>query len=274
MVVAAGVAAAAAAVGGAAISADASRSAANKQKDAAYNASNVQQQMFNTIRGDLSPYNQFGQNALGPLNSLLGMSGGSVDPATMQKALQNMPGYQFTLNQGLQSVQNSAAARGLGSSGAALRGAADYATGLAQSNYDRYYNQLMQAAGLGENAASMTGQFGTQTAQSIGQNLIGAANAQAAGQIGQANAWGGALSNIGSMAGLYAMGGFSDRRLKEQIVPIGKLDNGLTIYSYQFKGDDRCQIGLMADEVEKIHPDAVSTHESGYKMVDYAKAVL
>lgn len=269
MVVAAGVAAAAA-VGGAAISADASRSAANKQKDAANNATNYQERMFNEIRGDLSPYNQFGQGALGPLNSLLGMSGGTVDPAAMQKALQNMPGYQFTLNQGLQSVQNSAAARGLGSSGAALRGAADYATGLAQSNYNQYFNQLMQAAGLGENAASMTGQFGTQTAQSIGQNMIGAGNAMAAGQMGQANAYAGALNNMADMGGLYMLMK-SDRRLKANIKPIGKLDNGLTIYSYTINGS--FQIGLMADEVESIHPEAVVEHPRGYKMVNYSKAV-
>jgi hypothetical protein len=34
------------------------------------------------------------------------------------------------------------------------------------------------------------------------------------------------------------------------------------------------QIGLMAHEVEGIHPEAVATHASGYKMVDYGRAVV
>lgn len=49
----------------------------------------------------------------------------------------------------------------------------------------------------------------------------------------------------------------SDRRLKDNIEPIGKLFDGQNVYRYNFKGDDKKQIGLMAQEVEKKYPDAV-----------------
>lgn len=67
---------------------------------------------------------------------------------------------------------------------------------------------------------------------------------------------------------------FSDRRLKEDIKRIGKTDDGLPIYSFKYKGDDAEQthVGFMADEVEKVKPEAVGLHPSGYKTVDYAKA--
>lgn len=67
---------------------------------------------------------------------------------------------------------------------------------------------------------------------------------------------------------------FSDRRLKEDVKRIGKTDDGLPIYSFKYKGDDAEQthVGFMADEVEKVKPEAVGLHPSGYKTVDYAKA--
>lgn len=84
-----------------------------------------------------------------PTNNLAGAVPGNpltgqipTVPGQMTEAqLEQMPGYQFTKNQGLQSVQNSAAARGLGVSGAALKGAANYATGLADQNQQQFFNQ-------------------------------------------------------------------------------------------------------------------------------------
>ena len=59
------------------------------------------------------------------------------------------------------------------------------------------------------------------------------------------------------MAQLAATFAASDRRLKDNIEPIGKLFDGQKVYRYNLKGDDKTQIGLMAQEVEKRHPDAV-----------------
>ena len=67
---------------------------------------------------------------------------------------------------------------------------------------------------------------------------------------------------------------WSDRRLKHDIKRIGKTDDGLPIYSFKYKGDENQQthIGFMADEVEKVKPEAVGVHPTGYKTVDYDKA--
>ena len=168
----------------------ASSNAAGAQSKAAQNATNTEQAMYNQTRSDLAPYNQQGLQAYGTLNQLLGV-GGSGNSSQMQDTLNNLPGYQFTLNQGLKSTQNSYAARGLADSGGALKGAANYATGLANSQYGNYVNQLQASAGLGENAAAQTGNYGTQTAAQIGSNQIGAGNASAAAS----NAIGNSVTN-------------------------------------------------------------------------------
>ena len=65
---------------------------------------------------------------------------------------------------------------------------------------------------------------------------------------------------------------FSDRRLKHDAEKIGETKDGLPIYSFKYNGDDRTQIGLMAQDVEKKHPEAVGM-SGGYKTVDYEKAL-
>lgn len=69
------------------------------------------------------------------------------------------------------------------------------------------------------------------------------------------------LFSLGSMALL------SDRRLKSDIQRIGALPSGLAVYSYTLFGEP--EIGVMADEVEKVFPEAVEEHPSGFKMVRY-----
>jgi hypothetical protein len=70
-------------------------------------------------------------------------------------------------------------------------------------------------------------------------------------------------------AGLMAPAGtFSDRRLKTNIKQIGTAANGLNVYSYNYIWGGPTQLGYMADEVEKIAPDAVGERD-GYKTVNY-----
>jgi hypothetical protein len=63
----------------------------------------------------------------------------------------------------------------------------------------------------------------------------------------------------------------SDDRAKENIEPVGKLNDGQTVYKYNYKGEPKTQIGLIAQEVEKSHPEAVRD-VSGFKMVNYDTA--
>lgn len=64
---------------------------------------------------------------------------------------------------------------------------------------------------------------------------------------------------------------FSDERLKEDIEPIGKTFDGQNIVKFRYKGDKKTQIGLIAQDVEKKHPNAVGL-AGGYRTVDYDKA--
>jgi len=80
---------------------------------------------------------------------------------------------------------------------------------------------------------------------------------------------GGATAGLGI---LNMLGVLSDRRTKTDIRQIGKSDNGLPIYAFRYFGEGPVQIGFMADEVEKVNPEAV--HEiAGVKFVDYGKAL-
>ena len=96
-----------------------------------------------------------------------------------------------------------------------------------------------------------------------------AANAGMGGLFGLAGTLGGAAMKYGP--GLFAL---SDARAKKDIVQIGNAHNGLPLYAYRYKGSDTPQIGLMAQDVQKVNPRAVATTESGLKAVDYGRALL
>jgi len=112
-----------------------------------------------------------------------------------------------------------------------------------------------------------------QQATTQGADYLGATNAQYQGASGSANASNAGTSNmfggLMNLAGTLGSSYFSDRRLKTNINHIGKTAGGLNVYSYDYIWGEP-SIGVMADEVEHI-PGAVSTHSSGFKMVDYSK---
>jgi len=180
-------------VGAAGIGAVGSLAAASMQAGAAKKAIKTQTDMYNQTRSDLSPFREAGASALGPLQQLA-----TGSPAAVRSQLEQLPGYQFALYQGLKSTQNSYASRGLGSSGAALKGAAAYSTGLADQTYGEQFNRLLSLGQMGANSAAQQGQIATQTGQNIAGTQIGLGNAQAGGIAGAANALGGAAGNYGN----------------------------------------------------------------------------
>jgi hypothetical protein len=96
-----------------------------------------------------------------------------------------------------------------------------------------------------------------------GAQAQGAANLQNYGiQQSGANATTSGLFNLAGSA-IAA----SDRRLKSNIERIGTHKLGIGLYEYDIFGGR--QQGVMADEVEKVMPEAVLMHPSGYKMVNY-----
>lgn len=65
----------------------------------------------------------------------------------------------------------------------------------------------------------------------------------------------------------------SDKRFKENLMKVGKLNNGLDVYLFNYKNDKTPRIGLIAQEVQKVKPEAVIEDKSGYLHVRYDLAV-
>jgi len=123
-----------------------------------------------------------------------------------------------------------------------------------------------------------------QQATTAGADILGATQAGYNAQMGNFNAQQAAQGSLN--AGLMGLGGtlgagyligMSDIRTKENITPIGTLPNGLTVYSFDYKDEFKdhplaghgIHIGVMAQEVEKVFPYAVTTLDDGYKVVNY-----
>lgn len=210
---------AAAAIGGALISSDASHSAANKQQDATNAANALQKQQNDQIRADNMPALNARNASLSRLQDLLGISnnktaagygslGGPINPGDVT----NSPGYQFGLHQGQTTLNNQEVARGMSNSGQALKAASQYGNDYATTKYNDAFNRevanrsaqlnpLQSAAGLGQTGASTVAQAGLNYGNQAGQNVIGAGNAQAASGIASSNA---ITGGINQLAGWYS----------------------------------------------------------------------
>jgi Protein of unknown function (DUF3300) len=63
----------------------------------------------------------------------------------------------------------------------------------------------------------------------------------------------------------------SDVALKENIMLLGHLDNGLGVYRFSYYDSDKTYVGVMAQEVQTVMPDAVVRGRDGYLRVHYEK---
>jgi hypothetical protein len=229
--------------------------AAQKQANAAAQAAQVAQNNQNLSTnyqtgvarqqtGLLSPYANAGAGTVGTLASLLQPGGqltqgyGAFTPPTGVTE-QNDPGYQFRLQQGLQALQNSAAARGgLLSSGTA-KAINDYAQNEASNEYGNVYNRALNTYGTNFNTYNTNqsnlynrlagvSQLGAQSGSSLGGllqsgagNIAGINNAAsgqignayqnqgaalASGIIGSSNAWQNALGGVANNLGGWLAG--------------------------------------------------------------------
>lgn len=214
------------------VNAQSAKSAAAKQAAAAQNAANSQasvtqqqmaqqQAMYDANVARMNPYVQAGQGALAQLQR--GVAPGGQFMQTFSPAnFQQDPSYQWRLQQGEKALQSSAAAKGLLGTGQGLRDITNYGQNAAsqeyQAAYNRFqdtnntlFNRLTTVAGNSQNAAAGLGAQGTQVSSNLAntamsgiaaQNnyMTSAAAAQAAGQIGQANAL---SSTVGSLGNYY-----------------------------------------------------------------------
>jgi hypothetical protein len=200
---------AAAILGSAVLGAAASRSASKTQAGAAQQAADVQRSQFEQTREDQAPYRQAGYNALANLQR----TAGNV-PAAFKFGdyeFKADPGFGFRLAEGQKALDRQAAARGGLISGGALRAAQRYGQEMGSQEFGNAYNRALTGyntdvarenqlynrqaalAGIGQTATNLVGQAGQNYATNVGNLMTGAGAAQAAGQVGMANALTGGL---------------------------------------------------------------------------------
>lgn len=138
------------------------------------------------------------------------------------------------------------------------------------------YSSLLN--GYGGLGGSSTSNTNTPTYTNTGSGILGGGLSGALGGAGLFNAFPATLGALGLSAGTSgAVGGglgallglLSDRRLKENIKRVGTLISGIPVYAFNYIGNMTRQIGVMAQDVLRIKPEAVSRHGSGYYMVNY-----
>lgn len=135
----------------------------NAMRDAIDYAKAVDQRTY----ADLTPYRDFGKTQLGDLSSYMT----NKNPEDFID-----PGYDFRFKQGQDAVMGNAAAAGMLQSGDTLRALTQYGQDMGSQEYGNAFNrwlgegQFRQGlAGMGQNAATMSGTLGNQTAGNVGQ---------------------------------------------------------------------------------------------------------
>lgn len=223
-----GIAAAAAigavgAIGGGLIASSGAKKASNTQAQAAREAQDAQERMFQQQTQLQEPFRQAGLTAQQQIMQLLGIGGdanaagyGSAAKPFGMDQFEADPGYAFRQSEGMKALERSAAARGNLMSGATMKGIQRFGQDLASQEYQNAFNRyqveraarlnpLQSLMGSGQSSAntltSAAGQFG----QASAANAMNAGAARASGYVGSANALAGALSGVGQMAMQYPM---------------------------------------------------------------------
>lgn len=212
--------------------------------------------------GFLSPYQQAGAGQLAGITSLVS------DPMAQKSFIQNNPFFQSLAGQASNTLMANEAARGKVGSGGTKAALQDRLLQLGPQLLQQSINQRMGLAGLGANAAGNAANVVGQTSGSIADLIGSAGAAEAGGIVGAANAQTGAMNNLmqaGTSLGVAAL--LSDKRMKKDIERIGEYKS-FPLYKFSYIWEDKEQIGLMAQDVEKTRPDAV-IEKDGIKYIDY-----
>lgn len=210
-----------------------------------------------------SQFNQNKGNQLSAAGSLYSAGGGTAGQITSQ---QQIPLANAAQGVGLLPQVSSA----FTSPGASQLTAANLAQSLPFGNLQQLLAPLMGIAGLG------TETTGTSTGTGATTGSGGSSGSSQSLGVGQGTTTQpqNTLSNIlgGVSGGIGLLSLLSDKRAKTDIAPVGMLNDGQRIFKFRYRGaGPKVHIGLMAQDVEKTMPEAVS-EIGGLKLVDYNKA--
>jgi hypothetical protein len=187
--------------------AKAAKSAASSQKAIADENVALQRELANQQREDFAPWRDIGEQALNQLWSGVKSDEFLVGDIDVTRD----PGYQFRIDQGIEALDKSAAARGRLLSGAQQKGVSEYAQNLASQEYAnayareanekaRKYNMLSGLSSGGQASAAGQAQSTSQLASSSGNILSNLGNAQAQSQFAQGQARAGAYQGMAQSA--------------------------------------------------------------------------
>lgn len=171
--------------------ANATEAAANASAASSRYATDLQKAMFDKQIELQQPWQQAGTNALAKMQSLEPFK---YDPNTMYQD----PGYAFRMSEGMNALNRSMAAKGLGVSGANIKGAMKYGQNLgsqefgnaysrALDEYNTRYNRLASLAGVGQTAAGNIGSASNTYGTNVGNLAMGNAATQGNALMAGAN---------------------------------------------------------------------------------------
>lgn len=243
-------------------------SGGNQQQD----LQNAENSLYSQQTQYLDPQFQQGQ---AQLQSQLADQGIPQGSSAYNTAMQN---FGLQKQQAYQSAMNQA------TSGGAAYQAQLNQTGLANQAqqaqlYTQQYNQplsfysslmsgtqptLPQFSGVNQSSAAPTNVLGAY--QNAYQGNLNSYNAQ----VGSANSATSGLTGLLGTGSLAAATAFSDSRLKKNIKRIGEMKNGLPVYQFSYLWDTIKHIGVMAQDVLHVKPEAVIIGKDGFMMVDYS----
>ena len=192
---------------GSAMQSNAAQSAAQTQLQGTQYAADIQKQMFDVLNAQQAPYRQAGYGALNQISTMLP----SLTSVPTAQDIQNMPGYQFAVQQGTKAANQAANVLSPGSTQQQAIGkfVSDYTLGQAYPQFlntrTNIYNTLAGIAGLGQVSTGQTSALGQNTASNLSSLATSGANALASGQIGSANALAGGVSSLGNAALLSSL---------------------------------------------------------------------
>lgn len=190
------VAGAVAGIGSALIGASASKKAANAQSRAADQQAAVQREIYQDTKKRFEPYEQAGGQGLAAYMHEMGLG----EAPEGYGGFTATPGYDFRVQQGQDSVNALAGARGGLMSGRTLSDLTRFGQGIAADEYGSYMGRLAGLTDMGQASAGNQAQAGNAYAAGMSNALAQKGNAQAAGYAGMANAIQG---GIGNMMGIY-----------------------------------------------------------------------
>ena len=167
---------------------------AQAQTDASNAAIAEQQRQFDLTRSDQAPWMQAGQDALGKQAAFLNGD---------WSGFENSPDYKYALQQGMGSLDHSAAARGGLFGGGADRDRMQFVTGLATQNANGYWNKLAGMSNTGQQTASGLGNLGMNMANQIGAQYNNIGNARQSSYQQRADANSQMIGGLAGLAGRY-----------------------------------------------------------------------